>query len=376
MSFPIRRFELDPTGINPANYVRSEQHTLGPSRGPFHAIAPYYGPFYNNRDSWKVYKNGVEMVYGVDYFGVVMCSDDTMLFNGEIDEVFLVKGCSDGDIISHDYQVLGGLYQNYSKGIADLWNAFIDDTRPIDWAGVLNKPVSWNPAYHLHMIDDVIGWQPVIIALERLTNAIILKNVPAFEALIDWVLSRVPDIVSIPEIANMEDVGKLVSFKRLLYAMRALNFNAVTFRPNKVVYKQLETIRMSISSTNFPREQLLYWDILYETALPEMFSRRSGAVLVEDNEGSFYIDFARGYEGQDEVTFRVNLRRNNATGPIIAESKQLTLQFNPVWDWDYGQLAFGTWDVIPSERSVLSVPSAEANFLVPGDYFWKGFETT
>ena len=92
MSFPIRRFELDPTGINPANYVRSEQHTLGPSRGPFHAIAPYYGPFYNNRDSWKVYKNGVEMVYGVDYFGVVMCSDDTMLFNGEIDEVFLVKG--------------------------------------------------------------------------------------------------------------------------------------------------------------------------------------------------------------------------------------------------------------------------------------------
>lgn len=376
MSFPIRRFELDPTGVSPANYVRSEQHTLGPSRGPFHSIAPYYGPFYNNRDSWNVYKNGVALEYGVDYFGVLMCADDTMVFNGEIDEVFLVKGCVEGDIISHDYQVLGGLYQNYSKGIADLWNAFLNDDRPIDWNGVLNKRIAWNPSYHLHMIDDVVGWQPVIIALERLTNAVILKNVPAFEALISWVISRIPDIVTVEEIINLDEVNKIVSFKRLLYAMKTLNFNAITFRPDKTLYKKYDTVKLSISSTNFPREKVLYWDILLGDASPGMFMRKNGVVVVEDNEGFIYFDFNKGYPGMDEVSFRVNLRINGPTGSIICESKRITLQFNQIWEWDYGLLECGVWDITSNEISVLSAPSAEAAYLIPSNLFWKGFDKT
>lgn len=374
MAFPKQRLDLDPLGNDPNNFIQGEEHILPLSKGMYHAIAPYLGPFYNDPNTWKVYKNGERLEYNKDYFGVVMCGDETMQFNGEIDEVFLVKGASEGDVITVDLQYLGGIYQNHSKGIADLWDAFIHDDRPVDWKNVLGKPTGWNPSYHLHMIDDVVGWQHILITLERMNNALVLKNIPAFEELIDWVLKRIPDVVSAREILDMTQSDKLVNFKRLLFAAKTLNFNAVKLRPFKNVVKPNGVIGVSVSSTNFPRLQTLWWNVLHETTTPEMFSRSKGAFANDDNEGVFYAILNRDYKGQDEKTFRMEVRLNGPEGPVIAETPRLILRYNDVWDWDYGELLHGVWDLLSSEQTILSYPSPETNFLVPGAHFWQAAE--
>lgn len=371
MSFPIKQLELDPWGNDPDNFIQGEEHILPISKGMYHAVAPYLGPFYNDPTTWKVYKNGVQLKYNKDFFGIVMCGDQTMQFNGEIDEIILIKGASEGDKITIDLQYLGGIYQNHSKGIADMWQAFIHDDRPIDWVNVLGKPISWNPSYHLHMIDDVVGWQHVVISLERMTNAIVLSNIPAFEELIEWVLKRIPDIVSAQEVLDMTQSEKLVNFKRLLFSAQTLNFNAVKLRPKKRVVNRGGIIGVDVSSTNFPRLTTLFWDVLHETTTPEMFSRSSGSFQNDNNEGIFYALTNPDYAGKDEKTFRLQIRLSGPTGPVIAETPRLILRYNNVWDWDYGLLDNGVWDLVSSDQSILTYQSPEAAYLVPGAQFWQ-----
>lgn len=376
MSLLLQEFNLDRTGVSPANRIIGEEHRLGPSRGPFHSVALYGGPFYNDRTSWRVYKNGVELEYGKDYFGIVMVADETVSFGGEVDECFLVRGCVEGDLITVDAQLLGGVYQNYMKGIADLWQAFVSDDRPILWQNVIGKQGSWNPSYHLHALKDVVGWDAVIIALERMTNAQVLRNIPAFEKLIDWVLLRIPDIASTTEIYTLDPVDKLITLNRLLYAAKYMNFNAITFRPERDLTLKTEMLKMNVSSTNFPRVHPLFWEIQHETTTPEMFERNSGKFDIDSNEGSFFIIPRTSYMGKDEVTFRVVLRQGGPDEAILSESKRITLQYNHVWRWDYGELLHGSASLLSSAMTVLALPSPEAKFLVAGDDYWKYLEST
>lgn len=377
MSFPIKRFDLDPTGRARANRIINEEHILGPTRGEFHALAPYYGPFYNHEQTLTLNRNGVEMVYGTDYFCVVMCSDDTMKFNGEICEIFLLRNCEEGDRITMDLQYLGGLYQNYTKGIEDLWNAFLNDDRPIHWNNIIGRPNGFNPAYHLHMLDDVVGWQPVLIALERLTNAVILRNVPAFEALIEWVLNRVPEVVSIKEIHEMDPVDKYLTFSRLLYSMRLLNFNAITFRPRAIMYDMDEVIQLDISSTNYPRQKLLYWSIEHITTEDSSFIVSTGEILVQDNEALLELLMNEDYETELEAgSFRVRLHLDSPTGAILCESKIITVQFKQRWKWDYGEVAHSRSFIMPTstKNMVYAKDTPEKRFQMPHSKFWKSLD--
>lgn len=191
MSFPIRRYPLDPTGLSMNNYVSGEEHVLGAKSGPYHPVAPFYGPYYNDEATLRVYKEGTLLSRGVDYWGVNLIQDETARFSGEVCEILILKGMSEGDVVTISYQNLGGLFQNHAKGLVDLYNAYLADNRPIDWTqGLKNKPSSFPPSYHLHMLNDVVGWESIIVVLERMISAITLQNVPAFESLIDWVNTR------------------------------------------------------------------------------------------------------------------------------------------------------------------------------------------
>jgi L-aspartate oxidase len=73
----------------------------------------------------------------------------------------------------------------------------------VDWVdGILNKPDGYRPMYHLQLLNSVVGWENVIIAIERLGHALCLQHVPAFDALIDWVEAKVLETVSEEEIRN------------------------------------------------------------------------------------------------------------------------------------------------------------------------------
>lgn len=185
----IVRFDYDSTGVNPDNLVSNEIHAL--TDHFVRAFSPTYGPFF--ADSVVLFDNANDrqLVRGVDYSITELNQDITLRLGKEVSSVILVLNASVSNAVRMTYQVVGGLYQNQADAIANMYQALLQDNRPIEWANVLGKPLSFPPTLHLHNLQDVYGFEPVVNAIERIRSAIILSDVPAFEALVDWVVSQV-----------------------------------------------------------------------------------------------------------------------------------------------------------------------------------------
>lgn len=371
MSFPIIRYPLDPTGLSLNNFVQGEEHVLGVKAGPYHPLAPFYGPYYNSRDTLTVYAGTTLLEYQVDYWSTNLIQDATARFSGEVCELIIVKNRTEGEVITLNYQNVGGLFQNHAKGLVDMYNAFLADNRPVDWVtGVRNKPTAYPPSYHLHLLSDVVGWESLIVAIERLINALTLRNVPAFEALIDWVMARVLETVSEEEIRNAQQVDKFVTLRRLLFANKTLNFNAITFRTKIPSVRQGNSFDLTISSTNFPAVEVLYWTIEHIDTEDNMFVSVNGSVTVNDQEGSFRIPTLI-IEIEGNRLFKVHLRRNSVTGPILSTSRTLELKLKPIFDIDYGLLINSISGIPTTQESHLVWKTPESMFLIQDDYFYE-----
>lgn len=372
MSFPMRRYDLDKTGYSPNNQVVGEEHVLGPKAGPYHPIAPYYGPFYYERDRLTVYVNNVPVEFGEKFVAVNLIQDATAEFNGEVCEVLMVKDCQEGDVVTIDYQCLGGLYQNHAKGMVDLYQAFLADNRPIDFiTGLVNKPDSYPPAYHVHFLNEVVGWEAVIVAIERLINALTLRNVPAFEALVDWVMAREIEVISQEEILKVISVNKLINYDRMLLAARNLNFNAIRLLPRSLTVKPQEFLVVDVESTNFVIGDTYYWSIVHEETTPEMFERSEGAFRVDRQDNLFVIKPKREVTLDKPVSFKVRITRNSVDGYELARTDTLYIEYTKIWDLDYGLLKNGIWSIPTTLHSGLVMPTAESMFLVIDDYFFE-----
>lgn len=372
MSFPIQRYKLDPTGHSPNNFISGEEHTLGARHGPYHPLAPLYGPFYNDINTFSVYKNNERLEYGLDYWSTNLIQDGTAKFSYEVCEVIILKGCSEGDVVVLNYQCLGGLYQNHAKGLVNLYNAYLADNRPVDWTkGLVNKPSEYPPSYHLHMLQDVVNWESIIVAIERLINALTLKNVPAFEALIDWVIARTLETVTEQEIEIASPVDKVVTMRRLLYSTRILNYNGVTIKPREARKRQGEFFILDISSTNFPNQTKLFWELEHVTSFPGMFKTESGTLEINDQETFFYLNTTKQKTTTGEFDFRIRLKREDKNGVLLSTSKLLTLVYTPIWETDYGLMQNGLWSIPTTQLSHIVWQTPEAMFLIPDDNYYK-----
>jgi hypothetical protein len=93
-----------------------------------------------------------------------------------------------------NYQVLGGHFQNDASGIISLYETAMTDDRPIAWENIVDKPAAYVPSLHRHLLEDLYGFEAVVASLERVRGAILLSDVPAFEAMIDWVNAELAPI--------------------------------------------------------------------------------------------------------------------------------------------------------------------------------------
>lgn len=185
----IVRFPYDPTGVNPDNSIQGEIHSL--TAHAVRAVAPTYGPFFTT--SLQVYDNGTDqlLVKGTDYEAVEMLEDITLRLGKEVCNLILILNQAVSAAVRINYQVVGGLYQNSAAALINMYETVLQDNRPVAWENILNKPLLFPPTTHLHNLQDVYGFEPMVGALERVRNAIVLSDVPAFEALIDWVNAQV-----------------------------------------------------------------------------------------------------------------------------------------------------------------------------------------
>lgn len=321
---PLIRYPLDPTGLNPDNRVVGEVKNLANTQ--VKAVVPTYGPIYT--DGLVIIDNltNQQLVKGTDYSCVQLLQEATLRFGKEICEVILIKKPDVSASVRINYQVLGGLFQNNAEGVESLYQTLINDNRPVPWDSVLNKPFEYPPTLHRHMLEDVVGFEPVVVALERIRNAITLSDVPAFEALIDWVMANRYEAVTEIEIRNITPVEKVVTFDKLLYALDQLNFNGVTWNYSKTIMSNADNLTVSISCTNIPDGTNLFWTIEHINTEAADFNMLSGPLTITAGRASFNLSLQEGYEGEIEEKFRIVLRKQGINGPILSKSTTISIR--------------------------------------------------
>jgi hypothetical protein len=203
---PIVRYALDPTGHNVDNAVSGEVKNLSPAQ--IRAAATTYGPFFTESLTVYDHSNNRLLVRGVDYQCIEMLQEATLRFGKEIAQLILIINPAVSSSVRLNYQVLGGHYQNNNDALVNIYNTYMMDDRPVDWSNVLNKPLEYTPSLHAHLLEDLVGFEPVVVALERIRNAIVLSDVPAFEALIDWVNANAGSAVMVDPVLPEVDVSQ------------------------------------------------------------------------------------------------------------------------------------------------------------------------
>lgn len=353
----VYRYPLDATGTSPANRVIGELKTLPALQK--RAAAPIYGPFFGNH-LFQIWDNANNrpLVRDVDYtFGGYVT--EASIKYGPIWDYFVILDPSVSAEVRYNYQVLGSTYQNNAESSLSLYNALMNDNRPVDFqTGIVGKPTEWGPpTYHPHELQDLIGFEPLVVAIERLRNAVILSDVPAFQSIVDWVISRTNDVVSEQEIDDVVGSSKTVTFDRLLYALDKLNFNAITLTPHTQYLTQGGNLSIALRSTNMPDGTTLYWTIEHIGTDNDDFNTINGTVLVISNSSNINVSVRQASVEEPEETFRIVIRKNSITGPIIAKTGIIVIGGNAPGDILDALLdcCFSTSDLSPEAYYINSV---------------------
>lgn len=169
MSTNILKYPLDLTGESPTNYVDGEDHTIELERNRI--IVPDYGAYFT--ESLVVTHNGVPLKRGVDYRCIGLAVEQTFDAKKEICLAIEIINPEIVGTITITYQALGGNDSVSVPVLSSLLNELLENPVSISWNNVLNKPLRFTPAAHLHSIYDTFGYENLISVMEDIFNAII-----------------------------------------------------------------------------------------------------------------------------------------------------------------------------------------------------------
>jgi hypothetical protein len=195
MSNSQYRYALDYTGENPDNKILNEIHTSSGARNG--VIVPHYGAFFADSVIVRDVSTGLELKRGKDKDYIVgeVSVEPTMITGKEVCNTILAINQNAINDFSIDYQTIGGQYLNLEPVISE--HSGIVYVGPVDWNNILDKPDKFPPTLHPHVLGDVYGWEYLVEALERIRQAIIMSNVPAYEYLVEWVTDRLDNFPTI-----------------------------------------------------------------------------------------------------------------------------------------------------------------------------------
>ena len=287
------KFQLDETGNNVNNLVVNEQHNIGTKT--VRIISTNYGPFYLNNLLLKDMATGNQLAIGTDYYVTEMLQEATIKYGKEIYLLIVIPNESIGTEVSVTYQVLGGLYQKDAAYLKNVYDSVTNNTSPISWANVVNKPIGFNPSDHNHLLNQTFGYEVFNIGVERITKALQVMGLPAFESLLEFFTTNINEInakiipITSREVSDIIPSDKLVSFNRLLQAAKELNFNTITITPNVADFRSGGNKLIQVNTTNMIDGETLFWSIEHINTINEDFVSINGSIPIYNSKGMFNI---------------------------------------------------------------------------------------
>lgn len=378
MSSTVFAYPLDPTGHHPANRVEGEIHSLAPKR--VRAIVPRYGPYYTASLVVYDHETGLALQRQTQYRCAELLQDATINYGQELCALILIVDPSVSATVRIDYQVLGGLYQNDVTVLSNLYEAVMSDNRPVDWQNVEDKPIAYPPTLHRHVLSDVYGWEPIVSALERVRSAIVLGNIPAFEALIDWVDDKLAahqrhydqlqagtaravgfhvldhdnphgvtkaqlglgavenlSVVTLAEVVHGTPVNKYLTHARFIEAVAAMGgigsggsgggtTSGYTLIPSVTTVNEGFTVTFTVTTTGVADNTVLWWSVHHMGTKAVDFAAIGGQVVIVSQHGSFTINIVKEGEIEVDEAFAVQLHSGSLVGTVVATSDMVSIR--------------------------------------------------
>ena len=167
-------WELDSTGASSANLITAERHSLSIDSGNgFHFFIPKAAPFFLTNIKIVHVATGRELKLDVDWspgweftlatrrvykpvYGCIVILDKTLNGTFEI-----------------QYQTLGGEYTYDEQTLLTYLLNVALDPRVTTWEAVVDKPLYFTPMEHVFSVDDLVGADAMVEALDRIRDAIL-----------------------------------------------------------------------------------------------------------------------------------------------------------------------------------------------------------
>lgn len=167
-------WEFDPYASNNLNYIKGERHVLQPDSGNgFHFFIPKAAPFFLKDIKVVHVQSGKELDEGTDWqpgwafelatrrtlmpvYGAISILDKTLNGTFEI-----------------EYRTLGGEYTMDQQTLLEYLMNVAYDPRVTTWESIVDKPLYFNPLEHAFNVDDFVGMDDTVEALDRIRDAIL-----------------------------------------------------------------------------------------------------------------------------------------------------------------------------------------------------------
>lgn len=321
------RYAYDPTGVNPDNAVWNEPHVL--SQRQFRAFAPKHGPFYVDSIVVVDRLTGQQLVRKTqtnpvgDYSVPMINQEMTLKLAKEVSDAVLIENENISDNILVSYQAVGGPAQRQIDNIVNMYEAFVNDTRMVDFVtGVFGKPLEYPPGPHPHYLTEVFGFEALTFVFERIRDAILMGNTPAYEMLYEAVRKNY---------ATKSDIDQglinnhALPLDVLQYATQRYNFNTIKMTPIEGFAKNGKRTRVEVVCSNAPRIDKLYWTIEHITTKHSDFVANSGSFDLIKGQGNFYVETALNKYVEGDEQFRIELRRGGPDRYVVFTSYEFTI---------------------------------------------------
>lgn len=318
----IMRYPLDPSGESPDNYVSGEVHTL--SNNVVRVLIPKYGPFYTKKN-FSLYDHATQriLVKDVDWKLPSILQEATIDMQSEVADSILIINTQISDQVRVNYQAVGGLYQNTMENTVAMYEAVMNDSRNVDWVdGIINKPIAYPPGPHPTWLNDIQGWGPIIMQLERMVQAILLGNAPGYEAIYQSLLRSTATDEDIEEGQRVE---KWLTLRGLIHALDKYNFNTIEMVPDRTNLSNGRSLWVDVKATHIPHYETWYWTIKHIDTDDEDFIATSGILNMVNGRGRFMVQASFNKDLEESEEFQIELRRSGTNGMILAISQPMTM---------------------------------------------------